>query len=662
MQDAAHRPALTAVVAALSLLAGQAAADGGGLAPPTPSDLQLDPSETEVFIKWSAGESGLAASYEVMRGQSLVAMTTSLVASDAGLSPDSNYCYSVVALDAAGRRSTPLGPACVRTLDVTPPTPPPAPAVSLDSPVEAALTWDPSSDNAGVAGYEVLRGERVVARVEGFSGRESSLRPGRRYCYSVRAFDRVGNRSPPSPPSCIETPDVTPPSAPSAVVSAPGPKRATLSWGESTDDVGVEGYEALEGDEVVATFHAARGTVAGLAAGEHCFAVRAFDRAGNRSAPSAPACAVVPDSTPPTAPQQVAVVAPGETSTVLRWEAASDDVGVVGYEVLREDRVVARSAGTYAGEEELRPGQEYCYRIRAYDAAGNRSSPSPSACVATPDRTPPTAPGEPIARAASDRLVELHWKESTDNVGVEGYEVLRGDVVVARSAVPRASDPGLEPAQDYCYTIRAFDRAGNHSGASPRACARTPDLTPPTVPSELAAAGLTSARVALTWQPSVDDVGVAGYEVLRGEAAVARVTDPSAEVSGLEAGTEYCFRVRALDGAGNRSPPSAPTCAKTGGLGSPTAPSYPVAERAGPRAVVLRWTPSPEAGVVYTVYWGDKGQRIGVTRFSSYRVGGLKPSERCCFQIVAVDPAGKASPKTWPVCAEAEAVPPVSAR
>ena len=669
MTTSAPRPALVAVLIALAAaLPSPRPAAAVEPAPPEPArpseptGLAVDPSETEVFIKWSPAEDGSrAASYEVMRGQTLAARTTSLVASDAGLSADSTYCYSVVAVDEAGRRSLPAGPVCARTLDVTPPSAPATPAASLRSPVEVALAWGAATDNVGVEGYELLRGDRVVRTLEGLAASDSGLAPGRRYCYAVRAFDRAGNRSEASPAVCIVTPDVTPPSTPAAVSAMPLPRQVSLAWTESSDDVGVAGYEVLSGGQVVLTASANGATPGGLAAGEHCFAVRAFDAAGNRSAPSAPVCSVVPDSTPPSVPADVLAGAPGETSVTLRWQPSVDDVGVTGYEVLREGRVVARSTGAAAGEEGLAPSREYCYRVQAHDAAGNRSEPSAPACVVTPDLTPPTVPSEPVARAASDRVVQLHWKESTDNVRVAGYELRRGGEVVARSEVPRAEEAGLAPARDYCYTVRAYDWAGNRSPDSSSVCARTPDLTPPSVPSGVLAAAVTPSRVALAWEPSQDDVGVAGYEVLRGEAVVAKGVRPEASESGLAATTEHCYRVRAYDAAGNVSEASPPVCARTPEPGTPTAPSFLRAEPAGPRTISLRWEPSPDPGVVYGVY-GERGQRIGTTRFRSYRVAGLKPGERRCFQVAALDETGRASPMTWPACADVPTALPVSSR
>jgi hypothetical protein len=59
---------------------------------------------------------------------------------------------------------------------------------------------------------------------------------------------------------------------------------------------------------------------------------------------------------------------------------------------------------------------------------------------------------------------------------------------------------------------------------------------------------------ALAWNASTDNVGVAGYDVLRNGTKVASVTTPSSSQSGLTCGTSYTFAVAAYDQAGNRSP------------------------------------------------------------------------------------------------------------
>ncbi|WP_408648667.1 glycosyl hydrolase family 18 protein [Streptomonospora mangrovi] len=91
------------------------------------------------------------------------------------------------------------------------------------------------------------------------------------------------------------------------------------------------------------------------------------------------------------------------------------------------------------------------------------------------------------------------------------------------------------------------------------------DTEAPSAPSGLRATATTSSSVTLGWSAAQDNVGVAGYEVLRGGEVVASTTGgaTSATVGGLEPDTEYTFAVRAYDAAGNRSPASGQVSART---------------------------------------------------------------------------------------------------
>jgi chitodextrinase len=388
--------------------------------------------------------------------------------------------------------------------------------------------------------------------------------------------------------------------------------------------------------------------------------VRAFDAAGNRSAP-VEVCGIVPDTTPPSAPSALDAAALGETSVEMEWGPSTDDVGVVGYEVYRDDRVVAQASGTRGRDDGLRPSSAYCFAVRAYDAAGNRSEPSPTNCVATPDLTPPSAPAEAAATPLSDRSLRVVWGASTDNVGVAGYDVLRDGNVVTRSLESTAVVSGLSPGRDYCVEVQAFDAAGLRSPLSAPACAHTPDLTPPTVPAGLLAAATSSSRVSVGWSRSEDDVAVAGYEIWRGDVMLARSVATTWLETSLGPTSEYCYQLRAFDAAGNVSDRSPPVCARTTEVGTLAAPMELEVDPESSRAVTLKWKPSPDPDVVYAVFW-DGEKRIGSTRYLTYKVDGLKAGGRRCFRVAAVDEAGKSSPKTWPVCAETPAASSVSSR
>lgn len=86
------------------------------------------------------------------------------------------------------------------------------------------------------------------------------------------------------------------------------------------------------------------------------------------------------------------------------------------------------------------------------------------------------------------------------------------------------------------------------------------DTSPPTAPSGLAAVAVGTARIDLSWNPSTDNVGVARYEVERCQGSgctsfspITMATGTSYGDAGLQTGTLYRYRVRAVDAAGNFS-------------------------------------------------------------------------------------------------------------
>jgi Gametolysin peptidase M11 len=76
------------------------------------------------------------------------------------------------------------------------------------------------------------------------------------------------------------------------------------------------------------------------------------------------------------------------------------------------------------------------------------------------------------------------------------------------------------------------------------------DTTPPSAPGPVVAAAA-GDRVTLSWPPSSDDVGVAGYEIFRDASLVQTTTETSWTDTAVAAGTSYTYRVEAYDAAGN---------------------------------------------------------------------------------------------------------------
>lgn len=516
------------------------------------------------------------------------------------------------------------------------------------SPFEVALAWSPSGSEVG---YEVLRDGSLVGSTREARLVDGNLRSGTRYCYAVRAVAADGRASVPSATSCARTADGGPPTPPQGVTASTRPgNQVDLAWKPSQDDVGVIGYELFRGVDRVAEAKETEATDAGVTPGEHCWTVKARDAAGNRSAGSEPVCVVVPDTTPPTTPAAVSLVAGGEQFIDVSWKAAQDNVGVARYEVLREGAAPVEAAGLAIRQQGLSPARRYCFTVRACDAAGNCSPFSDPACATTPDLTPPTPPAPLQAVAASDVAVDLRWNASTDQVGVVGYEVRRGDKVLA-AAIPATAfgESGLHPVTRYCYEVRALDAAGNRSSPA-AACATTPDLTPPTKPARAGAVAVSSSQIFVAWDPSTDDVGVSGYEVLRDGALVATVTGTRMRIRGLPPNQAACYTVRAVDLAGNRSRAAGPACATTSDPARPSAPVDLRVSRLSSTNVLLRWEPSEDPGVLYRVY--SDGMKVeGMTRGTTFNPSGRVGARANCYRVAAVDASGRESPPTAEECA-----------
>lgn len=177
------------------------------------------------------------------------------------------------------------------------------------------------------------------------------------------------------------------------------------------------------------------------------------------------------DTTAPTAP--TAVTSPVQTTNTveLRWNAASDNVGVSHYDIYRNGVKVQTVTGTSVVDTGLEANTSYTYTVMAVDAAGNVSKESAAITVTTKpipvdDTTAPTAPTSLHTMGQTTSTINLMWNASTDNVGVKHYEVYRNGVKVQTVTGTMATDSGLQPNTEYTYYVKAVDAAGNVSDAS----------------------------------------------------------------------------------------------------------------------------------------------------------------------------------------------------
>lgn len=264
--------------------------------------------------------------------------------------------------------------------------------------------------------------------------------------------------------------DTTPPSVPTGLAASNQTATAvTLSWAAATDNVGVTGYRIYRGGVLVGTAASTSYTNTGLApSNTYNYTVAAYDAAGNTSAQStALAATTLADTTPPTVPVGLTVGTRTLTSVALSWTASTDNVGVTGYKIYLGAGQMGTATGTSYTASGLTPGTTYSFTVAAYDGSSNTSAQSVAVSTSTlADTTPPTVPSGLTSTAQTTTSVSLQWAASTDNVGVAGYKLYRGGVLVATVNGVSYTDAALTSSTAYSYALAAFDAAGNTSAQS----------------------------------------------------------------------------------------------------------------------------------------------------------------------------------------------------
>jgi chitodextrinase len=253
----------------------------------------------------------------------------------------------------------------------------------------------------------------------------------------------------------------------------------------------------------------------------------------------------------------------------LSWTAATDNVGVTGYEVSRDGVLLATVSTPSFTDSNLSPTTNYTYSIVAVDAASNGSTPAQISIttLAAPDTQAPTKPGTLVFSSVNSASVTVTWAASTDNVGVTGYRVSRGGVLLDTVTNTSFTDPGLTPATSYSYSVVAVDAASNASTASTGnvTTLSASDTQPPSAPGALVFSNVSASSVTVTWTAAQDNVGVTGYKVSRNGSVITTTTALSVIDSPLAASTTYNYSVVALDAAGNASTASTGTIATSSG-------------------------------------------------------------------------------------------------
>ena len=446
------------------------------------------------------------------------------------------------------------------------PTPLTAPSVTggNDSQGRPTLKWNAVT---GAAKYEVYRarsmnGDYIKYSTQTSTGYTNSayLTSGSMYYYKVRALDANGTAGPWSDVVAVTCRlGLT---APSVTGGNDSQGRPTLKWNAVTGAAKYEVYRArsMNGDYIKYSTQTSTGYTnsAYLTSGSmYYYKVRALDANGT-AGPWSDVVAVT---------CRLGLTAPTVTGgndaqgrPTLTWKAVT---GAAKYEVYRarsrsgEYIKYSTVTGTsYTNTSYIENGNTYYYKVRALDANGTAGPWSD--VVAVTCRLGLTAPTVTGGNDAQGRPT-LKWNAVS---GAAKYEVYRARSLnggyIKYSTVTGTSYTNIsyiENGNTYYYKVRALDAngtAGPWSDVVAVTCRL--GLTAPTVTGGNDAQG----RPTLTWKAVT---GAAKYEVYRARSLngdyikYSTVTGTSyTNISYIENGNTYYYKVRALDANGTAGP------------------------------------------------------------------------------------------------------------
>ena len=278
-----------------------------------------------------------------------------------------------------------------------------SPAYSASS---IQLTWNANTES-DLAGYKIYKrtlpsqdfGQPIFSGMPNNpsspSTTVSGLSGGATYGFIATAFDTSGNESAPSTEAPITLPTSPPPPPPPADTTAPtvtltAPSAGTVSGtvtvsASASDNVGVTGVQfRLQGanlgpDDTTNPYSTSWDTTT-VANGSYTLTAIARDAAGNTKT-AAPLTVTVSntstppaDTTSPSVPQTLTLNSTSDTQVTFSWTASTDNIGVTGYDVARNNVVIGQSTTNAFADGTTSPGKTYSYTVRAKDANGNVSA------------------------------------------------------------------------------------------------------------------------------------------------------------------------------------------------------------------------------------------------------------------------------------------------
>jgi lysophospholipase L1-like esterase len=483
--------------------------------------------------------------------------TSGSITIDFDVASGSDYAYLNV-LDIVENQATPQ-----------PPTSLTAQAISSE---QINLTWNDASNNEtnfqverSTSGIEFSLIATLNANSTSYSDIGLSLTT--QYFYRVRAINALGTSAYSAETSATTL--ATPPAVPIELTAIANGQQITLSWTDASDnETGFEIERSLTpgGGFVSLTTTAANATSfldSGLDGNtQYYYRIRAVNSGGSSGYSNEVNCTTLP--APPASPTSLNAVAISSAQIHLTWLDNSSNEA--GFEIERSDTlgvfnlISTTPANTISfSDTGLSESTQYLYRIRGINVAGASAYSSDVSVITLP--APPTAPDSLSATAISFSQINLSWQDNSNNE--TGFQIERsltpesGFNIIATTSTNSYLDGNLNPQTIYFYRVKAINIGGSSNYTS-EAIATT-FAGPPNAPASLTASPTSTTQINLSWADASNNES--GFQVERSTSAggsFTLITTTSGNITsyidgGLQPGTVYFYRVRAINEVGNSS-------------------------------------------------------------------------------------------------------------
>ena len=552
--------------------------------PAKPSGLRTEAGNTQIRLVWTdPGDSSISGwqySFKTMGGYGAWldipgSSTATVRHTVTTLANDTIYTFRIRALNGSG-----AGPesdeASATPRSAAPDKPTGFQVEAGDG--EVVLKWD-DPDDSSIEGWQYKvreTGGEYSAQWENIPGSGATtvrhtvigLENGKTYIFKIRAVNSVNGYE---SDERSATPQSLRPAAPTGLSAEVSDGRVALLW-DDPGDATITGWQYavrttggfgewmdVPGSDATTTGY----TVAGLENGtKHAFKLRAMNGHGD-GAESGEVFA-----TPVAVPAKPAgfEATPGDGHVVLAWDDPVNAM-IAGWQysvkttgIFGEWMNIPGSTATTTGYTVtgLANGTSHVFKLRAVNGSGNGMESDEVAATPVPVPAKPTG----LVAMPGDRRVTLTW-DDPGNATVSKWQFSAGsggsygewmDIPGSDATTTGHTVTGLENGTAYGFKLRAVNASGNG--------AETDETTATPVPVPAKPAGLTAMpgdrRVVLEWD-NPGDATIARWQYsIAATAAYSGWADiPGSDagttghtVTGLDNGTAYRFRVRAVNASG----------------------------------------------------------------------------------------------------------------